>query len=68
MLIPLTVCFYGSGLFCLQEICLGGMVLETNIGEVITHVEGQNKLEKSENSPTMSIKVGNTRHYSGVII
>ncbi len=33
------------------------MVLETNIGEVVTNVEGQNKLEKSESSPTMSIKV-----------
>lgn len=32
-------------------------MLETNIGEVITHVEGQNKLEKSESSPTMNIKV-----------
>jgi AP-3 complex subunit sigma len=40
----------------MQEICMGGMVLETNISEIVTHVEAQNKLEKSENSPTMSIK------------
>ena len=32
-------------------------MLETNIGEIVTHVEGQNKLEKSESSPTTSIKV-----------
>ena len=41
---------------------MGGMVLETNIGEVVTHVEGQNKMEKSEASPTMSIKVSKLDH------
>ena len=41
----------------LQETCMGGMVLETNMSEILTHVEAQNKLEKSESSPTSSIRV-----------
>lgn len=41
----------------LQEMCMGGMVLETNMSEILTHVEAQNKLEKSESSPTSTIKV-----------
>ncbi len=36
---------------------MGGMVLETNMSEILTHVEAQNKLEKSESSPTSSIRV-----------
>lgn len=36
---------------------MGGMVLETNMSEILTHVEAQNKLEKSESSPTSTIKV-----------
>jgi hypothetical protein len=27
---------------------MGGMVLETNMSEILTHIEAQNKLEKSE--------------------
>ena len=34
--------------FILQEIVMGGMVLETNMSEILTHIEAQNKLEKSE--------------------
>ena len=41
----------------LQETCMGGMVLETNMSEILTHVEAQNKLEKSESSPTSNIRV-----------
>ena len=41
----------------LQEVCMGGMVLETNMTEILTHVEAQNKLEKSEASPTSAIRV-----------
>ena len=41
----------------LQEVCMGGMVLETNMTEILTHVEAQNKLEKSESSPTSAIRV-----------
>ncbi|EDO42407.1 predicted protein [Nematostella vectensis] len=32
----------------LAEIVMGGMVLETNMSEILTHIEAQNKLEKSE--------------------
>lgn len=41
----------------LQEICIGGMVLETNMSEILTHVDAQTKLEKSESSPTSALKV-----------
>lgn len=41
----------------LQETCLGGMVLETNMSEILTHVEAQIKLEKQEASPTSTIRV-----------
>lgn len=47
----------------LQEMCMGGMVLETNMSEILTHVEAQNKLEKSESSPTSTIKVYINTHY-----
>lgn len=45
----------------LQEICMGGMVLETNMSEILVHVEAQNKLEKAESSPTSTIRV--SRNY-----
>ena len=41
----------------LSEICIGGMVLETNMSEILVHVDAQSKLEKSESSPTSTIKV-----------
>ena len=44
---------------------MGGMVLETNITEVVTHIEAQGKVEKSESSPTMSIKVRSELFYDG---
>ena len=31
--------------------------METNISEVVTQVDQQNKVEKSETSPTMTLKV-----------
>lgn len=34
--------------YILQEIVMGGMVLETNMSEILTHVEAQNKIEKQE--------------------
>ena len=40
----------------LQEICMGGMVLETNMAEIMTHVEGQDSKEKSETTATSTIK------------
>ena len=39
----------------LQEVCMGGMVLETNMTEILMHVEDQNKLEKPEASPISAI-------------
>ena len=32
----------------LAELCMGGMALETNMTEILTRVEEQSKLEKSE--------------------
>ena len=32
----------------LNEIVMGGMVLETNMSEILTHIEAQNKIEKQE--------------------
>lgn len=46
---------------------MGGMVLETNISEIVTQVEAQNKMEKSESSPTMSIKVRCFRYYNSAL-
>ncbi|XP_064388544.1 AP-3 complex subunit sigma-1-like [Halichondria panicea] len=40
----------------MSEICIGGMVLETNMSEILVHVDAQTKLEKSETSPTSAIK------------
>lgn len=42
----------------LQEICVGGMVLETSMSEIITHVDAQSKLEKSESSAATALRVG----------
>lgn len=36
---------------------MGGMVLETNMTEILTHIEAQTKLEKSETSATSTIRV-----------
>jgi len=35
---------------------MGGMVLETNMTEILTHIEAQTKLEKSESSATSTIR------------
>ena len=34
--------------YILQEICLGGMVLETNMNEIVARIDEQSKLEKQE--------------------
>ena len=34
--------------YILSELCMGGMVLETNMTEILTRVDDQNKLEKQE--------------------
>lgn len=41
----------------LAEMVMGGMVLETNMNEIITQVDAQNKMEKSEVSLTASVTV-----------
>uniref|UniRef100_A0A8C6MFX1 AP complex subunit sigma n=1 Tax=Nothobranchius furzeri TaxID=105023 RepID=A0A8C6MFX1_NOTFU len=40
--------------YILQEVVMGGMVLETNMNEIIAQVEVQNRLEKSEVRPFLS--------------
>ncbi|KAF7660824.1 hypothetical protein LDENG_00274580 [Lucifuga dentata] len=39
----------------LAEMVMGGMVLETNMNEIITQVDAQNKMEKSEVSVTLPV-------------
>lgn len=34
--------------YILNELVMGGMVLETNMTEILTRIEDQNKLEKQE--------------------
>ncbi|XP_058150675.1 arpin [Dasypus novemcinctus] len=34
--------------YILQEVVMGGMVLETNMNEIVAQIEAQNRLEKSE--------------------
>ncbi|XP_076792500.1 AP-3 complex subunit sigma-2 isoform X1 [Arvicanthis niloticus] len=34
--------------YILQEVVMGGMVLETNMNEIVAQIESQNRLEKSE--------------------
>ena len=41
----------------LQEICMGGMVVETSQSEILTHVDAQSKLEKSESNVSGVVKV-----------
>ena len=36
---------------------MGGMVLETNMSEIMTHVEAQSKQEKSETSTSTIVRV-----------
>ena len=45
----------------LNEIVMGGMVLETNTAEIITRIEEQSKLEKSE----VSVLRQHVKHESG---
>lgn len=43
--------------YILSEIVMGGMVLETNMNEIVTQIEAQNKLEKNEVSTPMGNKI-----------
>ncbi|XP_075933932.1 AP-3 complex subunit sigma-2 isoform X1 [Anarhichas minor] len=42
--------------YILQEVVMGGMVLETNMNEIVAQVELQNRMEKSEVSPSATLK------------
>ncbi|XP_062922342.1 arpin isoform X2 [Mobula hypostoma] len=45
----LDLIFHMDKVHCiLQEVVMGGMVLETNMNEIVTQVEAQTKLEKAE--------------------
>lgn len=44
----LVVVFVSQVHFILSELCMGGMVLETNMSEILTRIEEQNKIEKQE--------------------
>ncbi|XP_075582194.1 AP-3 complex subunit sigma-1 isoform X2 [Pelecanus crispus] len=39
----------------LAEMVMGGMVLETNMNEIVTQIDAQNKLEKSEKVPVSQV-------------
>lgn len=41
-------CFCAQVHYILQEVVMGGMVLETNMNEIVAQVEIQNRMEKSE--------------------
>lgn len=41
----------------LAEMVMGGMVLETNMNEIIMQVDAQNKMEKSEVSVTLTVQL-----------
>lgn len=45
---PLTASCFLQVHNILAEMVMGGMVLETNMNEIITQVDAQNKMEKSE--------------------
>lgn len=40
--------------YILNELVMGGMVLETNMTEILTRIEEQNKLEKQEVTTVLS--------------
>lgn len=42
--------------YILQEVVMGGMVLETNMNEIVAQVEVQNRMEKSEVSVLATLK------------
>lgn len=46
--LTVCVCFCVQVHYILQEVVMGGMVLETNMNEIVAQVEVQNRMEKSE--------------------
>ncbi len=43
----------------LNEIVMGGMVLETNMAEIMVHIDAQSKLEKQEVCITLFLLIFN---------
>lgn len=52
--LPSSVCLQVH--YILQEVVMGGMVLETNMNEIVAQVEVQNRMEKSEVSLLVTLK------------
>lgn len=52
--------------YILGELVMGGMVLETNMTEIMTRIEEQNKLEKSEGRMSAGISAAPARAVSAV--
>ncbi|VDI21978.1 AP-3 complex subunit sigma, partial [Mytilus galloprovincialis] len=52
--------------YILGELVMGGMVLETNMTEIMTRIEEQNKLEKSEGRMGAGISAAPARAVSAV--
>lgn len=52
--LPCCVCLQVH--YILQEVVMGGMVLETNMNEIVAQVEVQNRMEKSEVSLLPTLK------------
>lgn len=44
--------------YILNEMVMGGMVLETNMNEILTHVQAQQRVEKEERGATSKVKAG----------
>lgn len=55
--------------YILQEVVMGGMVLETNMNEIVAQVEVQNRMEKSEvsRSPTLEERASVLAHRAQLV-
>ena len=47
--------------FCLDEIIMGGMVLETNIGQILTGVMEMDKLDRERADSSTVVTAGSPR-------
>ena len=53
--------------YILNELVMGGMVLETNMTEILTRVEEQNKIEKEEVCNLLSLNYVHTWFFKTVL-
>lgn len=51
--------------YILQEVVMGGMVLETNMNEIVAQIEAQNRLEKSEVSSQLYFALAVEKTWAG---